>query len=68
MAKDSKSKSRQSGAATSVGALSREAKKPPMTDAERHRRFVDMAHEVQASERAEDFDKAFEAVTTKPIP
>ena len=37
--------------------------KPKLTDAERHRRFVEAAREVEASERAEDFDKAFEAVT-----
>jgi hypothetical protein len=36
--------------------------KPKLTDAERHRRFVDMARQVEASERQEDFDKAFESL------
>lgn len=34
-------------------------KKLRLTDAERHKRFVDMAKEVGASEKPEDFDKAF---------
>lgn len=38
-------------------------KKPRLTDAERHRRFVDTAREVEASEDVGDFDKAFEKVT-----
>lgn len=38
-------------------------KKPKPTDAERHKRFVDMAKEVEASEKPEDFDKAFKKVT-----
>lgn len=38
-------------------------KKKRLTDAERHKRFVDMAREVEASEDAEDFDKAFDKVT-----
>jgi hypothetical protein len=37
-------------------------KKPKLTDAERYRRFVDMAHEVEASEKEEDFEKAFKKV------
>lgn len=44
-----------------------EPKKPKLTDAERHKRFTDMAREVEASEDAEDFDKAFEKVT-RPSP
>lgn len=43
----------------------RAPKKAPLTDAERHRRFLDMAREVQASERAQDFDEAFKLVTSK---
>ena len=43
-------------------------KKPKLTDAERHQRFVDAAHKVEASEDAEDFDKAFEKVTAQPKP
>lgn len=41
-------------------------KKPKMTDQERHERFVDMARDLEASEEAQDFDKAFETVTQKP--
>jgi hypothetical protein len=37
-------------------------RKPKLTDAERHKRFVDMAHEVEASEDPKDFDKAFKEV------
>jgi hypothetical protein len=40
-------------------------KKQPLTDAERHQRFVDMAEEVGASDKPEDFEKAFKAVTKK---
>lgn len=36
---------------------------PKLTDAERHKRFVDMAKEVEASEDPKDFEKAFEKVT-----
>jgi hypothetical protein len=37
--------------------------KPKLTDAERHKRFVETAREVEASEDAKDSDKAFEKVT-----
>lgn len=40
--------------------------KPKLTDAERHKRFVEAARDVDASEKAEDFDKAFEKVTRPP--
>ena len=40
--------------------------KPKLTDAERHRRFVGMAREVEASEDGPAFDKAFDGVTKKP--
>ncbi len=36
--------------------------KPTLTDEERHKRFLDMAREVEASENPKDFDKAFEKV------
>ncbi len=36
--------------------------KPKFTDAERHKRFVDMAHEVEADESSESFDAAFENI------
>jgi hypothetical protein len=42
--------------------------KPPkkkLTDSERHTRFVDMAKEVGASGKPQDFDQAFKAVTKK---
>lgn len=39
-------------------------KKPKLTDAERHQRFLDMAEEVGASEDTKDFDQAF----TKIVP
>ena len=41
-------------------------KPPKLTDAERHARFKEMAREVGASDRPEDFDKAFGTVT-RPI-
>lgn len=37
-------------------------RKPKLTDAERHKRFVDMANEVSASVESEAFDRAFKAV------
>ena len=38
---------------------------PKFTDAERHARFIAMAREIGASEKPEDFEKAFERVTVK---
>jgi len=38
--------------------------KPKLTDAERHRRFVDMAGKVGASKDPKDFDRAFKKVVT----
>lgn len=40
-------------------------KKPKLTDAERHERFVKVAREADASEDPEDFEKAFKRVTSK---
>jgi len=37
-------------------------KKPKLTDTERHARFLDVAKKVEASEKPEDFDLAFEKV------
>jgi hypothetical protein len=37
-------------------------RKPKLTDAERHKRFVDMAREVEASDDPKDFDKAFDKI------
>jgi hypothetical protein len=39
------------------------ARKPKLTDAERHKRFVAMAKEVGASDDPKDFEKAFKGVT-----
>jgi hypothetical protein len=36
--------------------------KKPLTDAERHKRFVEMAREVGASDDPKAFDKAFKKV------
>ncbi len=43
------------------------ADKPKLTDAERHKRFVETAKKVGASENLEDFDRAFERVV-RPKP
>jgi hypothetical protein len=37
-------------------------RKPKLMDAERFKRFRDMAHEVEASDDPKDFDKAFDKV------
>ncbi len=43
--------------------------KPKLTDAERHKRFVEMAREVEASDDPKEFDRAFKAVASrKPEP
>jgi hypothetical protein len=42
------------------------AKRPKLTDAERHKRFIDTAREVDASEQEQDFERAFEKVTRAP--
>jgi hypothetical protein len=38
------------------------AKKPKLTDAERHKRFVEMAREVGASNDPKAFDAAFKKI------
>jgi hypothetical protein len=40
-------------------------KKRPLTDAERHQRFKDMAREVEASGDPKAFEKAFKTVTAR---
>lgn len=40
--------------------------KPKLTDAERHRRFVEMAKQVGASDDPKDFEKAFKKVISMP--
>jgi hypothetical protein len=42
--------------------MAKTTRKIRLTDAERHKRFVAMAREVGASEKAKDFDKAFKKV------
>ena len=42
--------------------------KPKLTDVERHKRFVETAREIGASDDAKDFDKAFEKVTVPHLP
>lgn len=37
--------------------------KPRLTDQERHKRFIDMAHKVEADESPEAFDQAFDTIT-----
>jgi hypothetical protein len=43
-------------------------KRPTLTDAERHKRFVEMARETDASEDPAAFDRAFGKVVTPPKP
>jgi hypothetical protein len=43
----------------------RAEKKPKLTDAERHRRFVDMVREVEASDDPQTFDEAFSQVLSR---
>jgi hypothetical protein len=44
--------------------MARKPKKPKLSDAERHKRFLAMAREVEASDSPKAFDKAFKRVTT----
>jgi hypothetical protein len=39
-------------------------RKPKLTDAERHARFLETARKVEASDDPKDFDEAFKAVTS----
>jgi hypothetical protein len=43
-------------------------RKPKLTDAERHKRFVEMAREVGASEDPKDFERAFKKVVPPKQP
>lgn len=40
--------------------------KPKLTDGERHKRFVETAKKVDASENKSAFDKAFDKVLSQP--
>ena len=42
--------------------------KSTLTDAERHARFVETAHEAGASDDPRAFDKAFERLVGKALP
>jgi hypothetical protein len=42
--------------------------KTKLTDADRHKRFVEMAKEVGASDEAHDFEKAFKKIVTSKNP
>jgi hypothetical protein len=44
------------------------APKRKETPAEQHKRFVEIAKKLEASEAPEDFDRAFRKVTAKPVP
>jgi hypothetical protein len=46
----------------------RDHKPPKLTDAERHKRFLEMAREVEASDKPKDFEKAFKRVVSHPRP
>ena len=42
-------------------------KRPHLTDADRHKRFVETAIEVGADERAEAFDRVFAQIVVAPV-
>jgi hypothetical protein len=42
--------------------------KPKLTDAERHKRFVETAKKVEASEDLKDFDLAFSLIAKRARP
>jgi hypothetical protein len=43
---------------------SKSDRKPKLTDADRHKRFVDMARQVEASNDPKAFEKAFKKVAS----
>jgi hypothetical protein len=49
--------------------MTRKEPRPKLTDTERHKRFVEMAREVEASDDAGDFEQAFMKVVVakKPV-
>jgi hypothetical protein len=42
--------------------------KPKLTAKERHKRFVDMAREIEADESPESFDRAFDRISKAKPP
>jgi hypothetical protein len=65
-AKNSASSQTSDGIPSPTAGASVRVKKPPLTDAERHKRFVAMAKEVGASKDTKDFDAAFMGITAPP--
>jgi hypothetical protein len=45
--------------------VANKSQRPKLTPQERHKRFVEMAKEVEASDDPKDFEKAFRKVTAK---
>ena len=45
--------------------MATEGKKKPLTDAERHKRFVDMARETGASGKPKDYDKVLKSLAAQ---
>jgi hypothetical protein len=43
--------------------MPRKSAKPKLTDAERHKRFVEMAKQIGASNDPKDFERAFNMVS-----
>ena len=43
-------------------------KRPPLTDAERHARFVETAKKADADESTKAFDRAFASIVSAPKP
>jgi hypothetical protein len=48
--------------------VSKSKPKPKLTDADRHKRFVDMARQVGALDDPKDFEKAFKKVAAAKQP
>jgi hypothetical protein len=46
--------------------MAKKASSQKLTDAERHKRFLETAKEVGASDSPKDFDKAFKSVASPP--
>jgi hypothetical protein len=50
------------GVAIGGAAVNKSTSKPKLTDAERHKRFAETAKKVEASDKSEDFDMAFDGL------
>lgn len=51
--------------ARKTAATPKRKEKPKLTAADRHKRFVAMAHEVDADERPETFERVFKTVVSQ---